>query len=397
MIRGASILALLSLAAALGCAASSYRSADYDEDRMVAPAFPMEPGSGGAMPATASLAVTTEEGYSAKTSVGYDKAEQPQRPRDAVREKEAPAEPAMVVYLGYLKLRVKRLLEAVDAITALTQAAGGYVESLSARVMVVRIPASDFEKVMDSLAAKGEVLDRRVKALDVSAQFTDLGARLQVAREARDRLLRLLQEVEDVEERLRILQEVKRLTEYIESIESTLATLQNLMDYFTITIELVPVVEDTAAVVHRSPFPWVRGLQAHQATLEEGRDRIAMTVPKGFVLFAKDDAFRAQAADTTTLRAGVVENEPRGDNRFWADAIRHELDGRDEERLEEADAGGLTYQVFRNRDVAPRYYLVAVHARGDRVFVVEAFYPTEDSFRTHHAAVVEALGTFRGK
>lgn len=303
----------------------------------------------------------------------------------------------LVVYLGYLKLRVKRLLETVDAITRITEEAGGYIESLGARVVVVRVPATDFEAVMATFAGLGDVLDRRVKALDVTAQFTDLRGRLGVAKEARERLLKLLEEIEDVQERLRILQEVKRLTEQIESMESTLSTLQNLVDYFTITIELEPVLEGRETVVHRSPFGWVRGLQAHLQTLPEGKGDVAMTLPDGFVLFDEDDAWQAKAADTTTLRAGAVANEPRGNDAFWANAVLHEMDGRDEELVEDGVAGRVPYRVFRNEDVQPRYYLVGVQVKGDRLFVVEVFYPNEAAYTRHHAAVVKALGTFRAK
>lgn len=342
------------------------------------------------------LSTTTEERrYPAPSprDPGPGQEQRPQAQEPDARGLDRP----LVVYLGYLKLRVKRLLEAVDAITRSTEEAGGYIESLGARVVIVRIPATDFEEAMETFAALGDVLDRRVKALDVTAQFTDLRARLAVAKEARERLLKLLDQVKDVQERLRILQEVKRLTEQIESIESTLSTLQNLVDFFTITIELEPILSAGAAIEHRSPFGWVRALVAHDGTIQEGKGAVALTLPKDFVQFTDDDAWRAQAADTTTLRIGRVPNEPRGDAEFWADAVLHEMDGRDEELVEDGTAGLVTYRVFRNKDVQPRTYLVGVHVRGDDLWVVEAFYPTEDAFQRHHRAVTEALGTFHVK
>jgi len=303
----------------------------------------------------------------------------------------------VIVYLGYLKLRVKRQLEAVDAITKLTQAAGGYIQSLSQQVMVVRIPAADFEGVMARFAAVGEVLDRGVKAIDVSRQVTDLDARLAVAVEARARLLELLRTVANVDERLQILEEVKRLTEQIEIAESTLATLRNLANYFTITIELQPVVAETAHTTHRSPFPWIQGLQAHLVTLSKGKDDVAITLPKGFVWFEDDDVWRAQAADTSMLRAGKVDNEPRGDAKFWAAAVQHEMDGRDEELVESARIGGLELRVYRNKDLRPRYWFVAVQAVDDELYVVEAFLPNEAAWQLHREPLRQALASFRVK
>ncbi len=302
----------------------------------------------------------------------------------------------LVVYLGYLKLRVRRLLEAVDAVTAKVQALGGYVESLSQRVVVVRVPAGDFDAAMAAFAEVGTVLSRRVKALDVTEKFTDLTGRLVVAKETRDRLLALLEQVTDTQERLRILQEVKRLTEQIESIESKLATLKNLVDFYTVTIELEPVVESRHNVTHRSPFGWVQRLAAHRESIDEGKGDFYLEAPRGFVLFDEDDIWRAQAADTTVMRAGKVENEPRGTSEWWSDAVRHEMVGRDEEGVDEGRAGRLAWRIFRNKDVQPRLYLVGVAASGEDLFVVEAFFPNEAAFERHKAAVLKALDGFRG-
>lgn len=303
-------------------------------------------------------------------------------------------EAPLVVYTGYLKMRVKRLLEAIDEVTRITEDQGGYIESLTRDVIIVRVPARDFDAALASFTEIGELLERRIQALDVTEQFTDLGARLAVAREARDRLLQLLEKVEDVEERLRILQEIKRLSEQIESVESTLETLQNLVDYFTITIELEPILEDSAPTLHQSPFTWIRNLAAHRTTLYDGKDEFAMKLPGGFVLFEKDDVYRAQAADTTVIRGAVVDNEPLGTNAFWSTAVNHEMEGRAEKLIEEGDAGPLAFRLYRSEDVQPRYYLVAVYARYEDLYVVEVFYPNEASFEAHHKAVLEALATF---
>ncbi len=315
----------------------------------------------------------------------------------ARRKAQQEAAMPMVVYLGYLKMRVKRRLEAVDRITQMTEKAGGYIDSLGQRVIVLRIPASDFHKVMAAFARIGEVIDRRVKALDVSKQFTDLGTRLAIARQSRVRLLALLKTVKDVHQRLSIVNEIKRLSERIEGIESTLSTLRNLADYFTITIELDAVVRSHRQLTHRSPFPWVRKLAAHRLTIHDGGDDVRMTMPKGFVRFEKDDDFRAQSADTSMLRAGRLDNEPRGDSAWWSLAIHHEMDGRDEELVDKGSKGLLTWRVYRNKDVRPRYWLVGTHSSGEDLYVVEVFFPNADSWETHRKAVIESLATFGPK
>lgn len=300
----------------------------------------------------------------------------------------------MVVYFGYLKLKVRRQIEAFDQITKLAQAAGGYVQSLSGATVVVRVPATDFDDAMARFSSAGEVLDRRVKAVDVTRQFSDIETRLQVAREARQRLLLLLERVKDTEERLQILEQIKRLTEHIETAESSLATLRNFASFFTITIDVEAIVADQGKVVHRSPFDWVRGLLPHLVTLTEGKSDVKMVMPKGFVLFEEDSVFRAQAADTSLLRAGRQANEPVGDANFWSAAIHHEMEGRDEELVDQRSVGTLQVRVYRNKDLRPRYYAVGVAVVGKYVYVVEAFLPSDQAYATHSDALWQSLATF---
>lgn len=308
-----------------------------------------------------------------------------------------PQDDPMIVYSGYLQLRVKRLLDAVDQITTLVEKRGGYIDSLTASAVVVRIPGKDFEEAMKALSAVGDLLDRWVRAQDVTEQFTDLKGRLTVAEEARERLLKLLAKVENVSERLRILQEIKRLSEMIDTIDSSLAAIRNLVDYFTITLDLVPVLAVERVDTGLSPFEWIRSLKPHVQSLYEGKDAITVKLPRGFVLFDDEDHFRAQAADTSVIRAATVVNEPLGDNRFWADAVDFEMTTRQEKIIESAQAGKLTYRVYENDDVTPRFYLVAILAGPEKITVIEVFYPNKEAYRRHHAGVVEALETVEVK
>jgi Domain of unknown function (DUF4349) len=309
------------------------------------------------------------------------------------RSAKAPA----VVYTGQLKLQVRRLMDALDAITTLTEKRGGYVESMTRTTIVVRVPGTDFEAMVDEFGKLGELLERQVKAVDVSQQFTDLGARLAVAREARSRLLALLERTKDLKERLQIVQEIKRLSEQIEGIDSTLATLKNLVEFFTVTIDLVPLVSETARVTEPSPFPWISALSAATTTLTEGLGDFQLALPPDFVLFDEDKQYRAQAADTAIIRVARIDNEPRGDTTFWSDAVQREMQGRGEKLVENKTAGPVAYRLYRNDDLKPRYYLVGVAVAVDDLFVTEVFFPNEESYKRHHVAIAQALNTFRAK
>ncbi|HEX2736165.1 MAG TPA: DUF4349 domain-containing protein [Polyangiaceae bacterium] len=302
---------------------------------------------------------------------------------------------ALIVYSGFLRLQVRRLLDAVDAITKAAESRGGYIESLSSQSIVVRVPSKDFELVMAQFAGFGEVLDRRIQAADVTEQFTDLGARLSVSKEARARLLALLEQTKDAAQRLQIVAEVKRLTEQIESFESQITTLQNLVDFYTISIELVPLVQDAREPTYRSPFAWIRDLSPLTATLESHKSDFDWKLPTAFIQFDKEKVFRAQAADTAMLRAGKIENEPKADAAFWANAVDYEMAGRGEKRIQDGTRGTLRYQVYANDDIKPRYYLVAISVVEADVYVLEVFFPNKASFDRHLASVIDSFSAFQ--
>ncbi len=296
-----------------------------------------------------------------------------------------------VVYTGYLKLRVPQREPAIDEIVKLTEERGGHVASLTRHVMVVRIPAGDFEAVMEAFAKIGELMDRRIESVDVTERYTDLVARLDVARAALMRLEALLEKVTKVKERLRILREIKRLSEQVESLEANLRTLQNLVSYYTITIQLVAVSDRLPRAAQQSPFPWVRGLMPHGTSIEEGKGDFELELPDAFVLFDEDEVYRARSSDTTVIRGGVVASEPLGDAAFWMRAVEYEMEGRGEVIEASGESGRLIYRIFASPDVKPRYYLVAVTVRDDEIYVIEAFFPNLETLETHRQSVIDAL------
>ena len=78
-------------------------------------------------------------------------------------------------------------------------------------------------------------------------------------------------------------------------------------------------------------------------------------------------------------------------------AVHHEMDGRDEALVTKGVGGPLTWRVYRNKDLRPRYWLIGLHAVGEDLFVVEVFFPNEDAWKAHKDAVIAALATFEVK
>ncbi|MBN2804121.1 MAG: DUF4349 domain-containing protein [Deltaproteobacteria bacterium] len=304
----------------------------------------------------------------------------------------------MIVYRGYLKLQVRRLKETMDEISKKATAAKGYIESMSDTVIVVRIPGDNFEETITEFSKMGELLSKTIEASEVTAQFSDLLQRKNVAEASRERLLELLAKETDSRQRLRILQEIQRLTEQIESISSTLKTIQNLVDYFTITIELVPVISTDQSTTHNSPFTWINNLSPYYATLNGKTEKFKMKLPDNFVTFSKSENFTAQSADTTIIRGAITDNNPKGTPLFWNDAINFEMEGRGEKLIDNGIINSkskleIRYSIYKNDDIKPRWYFLGVTVKDNKVFLIEIFYPNEDSFNNHNKKLLEAIKT----
>jgi hypothetical protein len=131
-----------------------------------------------------------------------------------------------VIYSGALRLVVVSPLESFASITAIATEAGGYLQESDAKSITVRVPATSFEPVMTRISKLGEVVDRSVKAADVTEEMLDINLRLDTARKSRERLLAHLEKSEKLEDTLKIEAELRRLTTEIEQMEGKLRFLQ---------------------------------------------------------------------------------------------------------------------------------------------------------------------------
>lgn len=302
-----------------------------------------------------------------------------------------PTGPRDVVYLGFLKLEVRRRIDAMQAIEVEAKARGGYVDRMINNIAVVRVPAGDFEGAMAAFAALGVVLDRRVQAIDVSEQMSELGTRLAIFRAARERLLALLARTTATEERLRLLEQIRRLTAQIEDIEASLNTLRDLVAWQTITIELSPQADNEAGVARRSPFAWVRELSPGRAGPEGGATDVLLSAIQGFVVIDKADPFTARAADGSAVHVFAVANEPAGDGAFWHAAISWELEGRGDLRADQGEAGAFRWQRWQPRAPRPWSWLLGVRVVGKQVWVFAAFVPDDAAWTRHGPALLDAM------
>lgn len=102
---------------------------------------------------------------------------------------------------------------------------GGFVETSEMRGddglrMVLRVPAPSLDAALDRLASMGRVRQRSIRRQDVTAQATDLDARLTNLRTLRDRLRAYLSQALAVGDLIQVERELARVQGEIDGLEA---------------------------------------------------------------------------------------------------------------------------------------------------------------------------------
>lgn len=158
------------------------------------------------------------------------------------------ADTAKVIRTGSLDLEVRKgaFEGTVARITAQAIGLGGYVaESTTSEAgdapsgsIVVRVPDESFDTLLADLRELGEVKAVASKGTDVTAQFTDLGARLTALWATRDRLGTVLSEAANVPDILAVQDRITQVQTEIEQIQGQQRLLDDQTSMGTLAVTL---------------------------------------------------------------------------------------------------------------------------------------------------------------
>ncbi len=159
------------------------------------------------------------------------------------------AQDQLIIRTGNLEIVVADSEQAIEAITAQVNAAGGWVVESSiflrgeAKVgnITVRVPAERFEATIDEIEAMAiEVRDSATSGQDVTEEYVDRRARLQNLEATAERVRGFLEEASDVEEALAVNAELSRLEGEIEAVKGRLQYLEQSAAFSTIAVRITP-------------------------------------------------------------------------------------------------------------------------------------------------------------
>ena len=304
----------------------------------------------------------------------------------------APSATRKIHYSGYAQLRVQSVEETTDALTRTAESLGGFVESVTGRVVTLRVPVDQFESAFEQMVSLGDLMQRSISARDVTDAFTAVDLRLATARKTRDRLVELLARAEDEQEKLALIQQIQRVSEEIDRLEAQLRTLDSLANMSRITLELVEreaqAWRDQGA--ETAEMTWISELSPFEPDLVSAGRKLALPVPEGMVQLTPARQFVAEGPDGSRIWSGRLRNEPNGDGVFWTDAIRTRI-GAEFAAVEVETLGGFTLLKLTDRGEAPYTWWIAVRPRGQWLDLVEVYFPTPAELERFEAAVRASL------
>lgn len=160
-----------------------------------------------------------------------------------------------VIRNGSLSVRVPNVEKAEDEVVRLVQSAGGYVDSAESSdlasatpilTMKLRVPAPQFDRVMNGLEGLGMRLSKKVSSEDVTSSLVDMNARLKIMRAQEEVYRRLLAKSGSQSEMMDVQEKLMNLRGMIESLESQHKTLSRLAALSSIELTLQQSAEDAA-------------------------------------------------------------------------------------------------------------------------------------------------------
>lgn len=160
----------------------------------------------------------------------------------------APGDAARIdlVRYGNVSLEVRDAEEALNSITELIAARGGYLSGSSRygqgdQLFIsanFRVPAANFDAVMSALRNEGDVLSEDVSTYEVTMQLVDLEARLKNLRASETAFLALLERATSVSDIVAVQAELSRIQGDIESFEAQRASLADQVEMSSISVNL---------------------------------------------------------------------------------------------------------------------------------------------------------------
>lgn len=155
-----------------------------------------------------------------------------------------------IIQTASIRMQVEEVGASFEEVGRVATSVGGFVASSSfsnqgdAQVasVTIRVPSTRYQEVLSDLRSLGvKVVNEDARSSDVTAEFTDLDARLRNLEAAELQLLELLGRATTIAEILQVQDRLNNTRSEIEQVKGRMALLTKLTDLATIAVHLAPV------------------------------------------------------------------------------------------------------------------------------------------------------------
>lgn len=123
--------------------------------------------------------------------------------------------------------------------------------------MVIRIPSDKLDQFIDSISVAGNVISKNESTQDITLEYVDMESHKKALQVEYDRLLTILEKADTLDQIIALETRMTDVRYELQSYESQLRTYDNLVDYGTVTINIIEV-ERMTAVHNESTFDKMR-------------------------------------------------------------------------------------------------------------------------------------------
>ena len=189
-----------------------------------------------------------------------------------------PVSDRQVIKTADLTVEVEKVGKAEEAVKALAERAGGWVNDLKSNMdsdnhmhsdITVRVPATQFRTVIDGVSGLGKVKNATESGEDVTMQMVDLDSRIRNLEREEATVLKLYNAATKMDDILKIEEKLSAVRGQIEEAQGRLRKMKDSVSYSTISVHLA---EPQVATVPQEQWSvWVQLVSAERASLKHLR------------------------------------------------------------------------------------------------------------------------------
>jgi hypothetical protein len=193
---------------------------------------------------------SSSSGSSTPASPPQDKSA-PGTTRDGMAEDGAVSADAQIVTTGWVSISVDDPIAASAAAVEVVESHGGHIDNRSEQAgtgsesasaqLTIRVPEDDVTKTLDELKKLGTAESVSITSTDVTAQTTDLDARITAMQGSVDRLVDLMAAATDIDDLIALESAISTRQADLDSLKSQRDLLGDQVAYSTIDLQLVAV------------------------------------------------------------------------------------------------------------------------------------------------------------